>query len=215
MRIRITTIFLISIASLFSIDSQAMTTLSGEFTIGLGPIELGDVVMISDCNGDICTYETRVKGSFMFIGADIDEKGIYKKVESKVVPVTTQYSEKIGSKKKAFTYNFLTRKISDKKNNRQLDIPDNVYPFIPLLNQVMLDLLSGGPREYYEYLSQQKIKRASITAYTRKPTKNGTLHHFIGRGKDNELEFFFLEDAGDIKLEKIAFGRFQMSKKQP
>lgn len=35
-------------------------------------------------------------------------------------------------------------------------MPDNVYPFMPLINQVILDLRSGGPREYYEFLSKQK-----------------------------------------------------------
>jgi len=212
---RITAICIISCASLFPIGSQAMAALSGEFTIGLGPLVLGDVVMVSDCSDDLCTYEARVKGSFMFIGADINEKGTYKQVNKQVIPVTTQYAEKIGSKKKAFTYDFLTRKINDKKKNKQLDLPDNVYPFIPLINQVILDLRSGGPRGYYEYLSKHKVKRASITAYTQKPTESGTLHHFLGKGKDNELEFFFLEDASDIKLEKIAFGSFHMSKKHP
>jgi len=212
---RITTIFLITLAALLPIDSQAIAAFSEEFTIGLGPLELGDVVMKFDCNNELCTYETRVKGSFMFIGADINEKGTYKKVDRQVIPVTTQYAEKIGSKKKAFTYDFLIRKINDKKKNKQIDLPDNVYPFIPLINQVILDLGSGGPREYYEYLSKHKVKRASITAYTQKSTQNGILHHFLGKGKDNELEFFFLENANDIKLEKIAFGSFHMSKKRP
>ncbi|MFC1233390.1 hypothetical protein [Vibrio sp. F74] len=202
-----------SIASLFPICSQAMAGANGEFTVGLGPVPLGDVVMTSHCNEDVCSYETRVKGSFMFIGAKINEKGTYKKIDRQVVPVTTQYAEKIGSKKRAFTYDFLTRKIKNKKNNTQTDMPDNVYPFMPLINQVILDLRSGGPREYYEFLSKQKIKRATITAYTKKLTKNGTLHHFVGKGKDDELEFFFLEHDGNIGLEKIAFGSFHMSRK--
>jgi len=191
-----------------------MAALSGEFTIALGPLKLGNVIMTSDCNNDLCTYEARVKGSFMFIGADINETGTYKKVDKQVVPVATEYAEKIGSKKKAFSYDFLTQKINDKRKNRQLDLPNNVYPFIPLINQVILDLQTGGPRDYYEYLSKHKIKRALITAYTQKNTKMGTLHHFWGKGKDNELEFFFIEDADDIKLQKIAFGSFHMSKKQ-
>jgi hypothetical protein len=202
-----------SIASLFPIFSQAMAGANGEFTVGLGPVPLGDVVMTSHCNEDVCNYETRVKGSFMFIGAKINEKGTYKKIDRQVVPVTTQYAEKIGSKKRAFSYDFLTRKIKNKKNNKQTDMPDNVYPFMPLINQVILDLRSGGPREYYEFLSKQKIKRATITAYTKKQTKKGTLHHFVGKGKDDELEFFFLEEGGNIGLEKIAFGSFHMSRK--
>ncbi|MDB1125512.1 hypothetical protein [Vibrio algarum] len=208
------TLCTITMALLFSVSIQAMAGASGEFIVGLGPIELGDVVMKSNCDDEVCNYETHIKGSFMFIGADIKEIGTYKQVDRQVIPVATQYAEKIGSKKKAFTYDFLTRKIEDKKNKREIDIPENVYPFMPLINQVILDLRAGGPRKYYEFLSKHKIKRANITAYTKTLTINGTLHHFLGKEKDDTLEFFFLEENGNIGLEKIAFGSFHMSRKQ-
>lgn len=207
------TSFAIFIASLYPISSYAMAGASGEFTVGLGPVSLGDVVMTSHCDQDICNYETRVKGSFMFIGADIKEKGTYKQIDEQVVPVSTHYAEKIGSKRKSFNYNFLTMKIENRKTRKQIELPDNVYPFMPLINQVILDLQSGGPREYYEYLSKHKIKRANITAYTKKRTDKGTVHHFVGKEKDDELEFFFLENEGQIGLEKISFGSFHMSRK--
>ena len=210
---KVTAIFSICIASLLPVESQAIEMFSGEFTVGLGPVKLGNAVITSDCNAQLCTYEARIKGSFMFIGAKINEKGSYKTVDGKVIPVITEYAEKIARKKKAVSYDFVTRIINDKKKDRQFDLPGHVYPYIPLINQVILDLHAGAPKEYYEYLSQHKIKRADITAYTQKPTKNGILHHFVGKGKKNELEFFFLENAGDIKLDKIAFGAFHMSKK--
>ena len=212
---RITTICLITIASLLPINSQAMEMFSGEYTVGLGPVKLGNAVITSDCSDDTCTYEARIKGSFMFISAKINETGTYRKVDGKILPVITEYAEKIARKKKAVSYDFVTLKINDKKKDRQFDLPEHVYPYIPLINQVIVDLHAGAPRDYYEYLSQHKIKRADITAYTQKTTENGTLHHFVGKGKKNELEFFFVENAGNIKLDKIAYGSFHMSKKKP
>jgi len=211
---RLTAVSIISITSLLSINAQANTTLNEEFTVSLGPLKLGDVVMASDCDINFCSYETRIKGSFMFISAKINETGTYKKKDEQVTPINTLYTEKIGSKKKTFIYDFTTKKITDKRKNRELALPEHAYPFIPLLNQVALDLASGGPREHYEYLSQHKIKRASISAYTQKMTENGTVHHFVGKGKENELEFFFLENEHGIQLDKIAFGSFHMSKKR-
>lgn len=215
MRTKMTSVCLISLASILSFNAQATTALSGEFTVGLGPVTLGDVVMTSDCNADICHYETRIKGSFMFISAKINEKGTFKTVDNNITPVNTEYSEKIGSKKKAFNYDFLTRKINDKKKNRQFDIPDNAFPYIPLLNQVVLDLHAGAPREAYDFVSQHKIKQAVISDYTKKQTEDGILHHFIGTRKDSELEFFFVENTQGIELQKIAYGSFHMSKKKP
>lgn len=215
MRIRKTAIFLISIVALLSFTAKATAVSNDQFTIGLGPITLGNVVMKSNCNVERCTYEARVKGSFMFIGAKINEKGTYNKVARQITPVLTEYAEKIGSKKKAFTYDFLNRKMTDKRKHKQHELPDDVYPFMPLINQVILDLELDGPRDYYDYLSKHKVKRAIISDYTQKPTKNGTLHHFVGTRKDDELEFFFLENARGIKLEKIAYGSFHMSKKHP
>lgn len=212
---KITAISVFCIASLLPVASQAMEMFNGEFTVGLGPVKLGSAVITSDCNDELCTYAAHIKGSFMFIKAKINEKGTYKKVDGQVMPVITEYAEKIARKKKAVSYDFATRIINDKKKDRQFDLPEDVYPYIPLINQVILDLHAGGPRDYYEYLSQHKTKRADISAYTQQVTENGTLHHFIGKGKKNELEFFFVENAGEIKLDKIAFGAFHMSKKQP
>ena len=190
-----------------------MTGADGHFTVGLGPIKLGDVVMESSCNENTCSYETRVKGSFMFISAKINENGTYKQTNQAIIPITTTYTEKIGSKRKNYSYDFLNKIIQNKKNNKQTELPANVYPFIPLINQVILDLKLGGPQPYYEYLSKQKIKRATISSYTKKTTENGVIHHFFGKEKDDTLEFFFLDDGNQIELEKIAFGSFHMSRK--
>lgn len=207
---------LISFSLLLPTSIHAMAGARGEFIVGLGPIKLGNVVMESNCNQDICKYETRVKGSFMFIGADIKENGTYRQIDRQVIPVVTQYAEKIGSKRKNFVYDFLTGKIENKKNQEAIDMPSNVYPFMPLINQVIIDLRSGGPKAYYEYLTKHKTKRAIITSYSKKPAMGGVLHYFVGKekDKDKELEFYFLEEQGNIELEKIAFGSFHMSRKQ-
>jgi len=213
MLIKKRTVFIAYIAMLSPVSSHAMAGANGKFTVGLGPVSLGHVVMTSHCIQESCRYETRVKGSFMFIGADIKEKGEYKQVNEQIIPISTQYAEKIGSKRKSFNYNFLTMEIKNRKTKKTTTLPDNVYPFMPLINQVILDLHSGGPREYYEYVSKHKIKRANISDYTQKRTEKGTLHHFIGKEKDDELEFFFMENEGKIGLEKISFGSFHMSRK--
>jgi hypothetical protein len=152
----------------------------------------------------------------MFIGADIKENGTYKQVDAQVIPVSTQYAEKIGSKRKAYNYDFLERKIENKKDNSKTDLPEDVYPLLPLISQVILDLHMGGPREQYDFLSKHKIKSAVIVGYGKKLTEQGTVHHFIGKDtkKDKELEFFFLESAGVIDLQKVAYGSFHMSRKQ-
>ncbi|WP_413282687.1 hypothetical protein [Vibrio sp. MA40-2] len=213
MSVKVLTIVTLLSSLSFSLRSYAMTGANGHFTVELGPIKLGDVVMESNCSESVCSYETRIKGSFMFISAKINENGTYKLTDKAIIPIATHYAEKIGSKRKTFSYDFLNKTIQNKKNNKQTDLPDNVYPFIPLINQVILDLKLGGPQQYYEYLSKQKIKRATISSYSKKTTENGIIHHFVGKEKDDTLEFFFLDDGNQIELEKIAFGSFHMSRK--
>jgi len=215
MLIRITSFCLIILASLLPISSQATTALSGDFKVALGPVKLGTIVMTSECKAELCHYETRIKGSFMFIKARINEKGTFNNIDGAITPLATEYSEKIGRKKKAFSYDFLTRKISDKRKHKEFDIPANVYPYMPLLNQVIIDLHAGGPKDTYDFVSQHKIKQAQISGYSQKSTPNGTLHHFIGKRKDSELEFFFIENEQGIELEKIAYGAFHMTKIKP
>lgn len=203
-----------TILTLNSAHTLAMASANGEFVVGLGPVEIGGVSMSTSCIQDTCSYEARVKGSFMFIGADINEKGSYKQLDFQVAPISSQYKEKIGSKRKAFSYDFQSMEIEDQKSHRTLSLPDNVYPFMPLLNQVILDLKNGGPREYYEFLSKHKVKKAIISAYTKTDTEHGVLHRFIGKQKESELEFFFIQNGEGINLQKIAYGSFHMSRRE-
>ncbi len=194
--------------------AQAAQNISDNFIVGLGPVELGKVVMQTNCDNEICHYEARVKGAFMFIKARINEKGSYKQTSHQILPISTHYDEKIGSKKRAFSYDFEAMEIKDRRKNKQIAMSKNVYPFIPLLSQVMLDLKNEGPKQYYEFLSKHKMKRATITDYTKTVTKEGnTLHHFTGTEEDDELEFYFLQSGTEIKLQKIAHGNFHLSRK--
>ena len=192
-----------------------MTGASGKFIVEFGPIELGELVMQSDCSIDTCTYEATAKGSFLFIGADIIERGSYTWQEEKVMPISTWYDEKIGSKKRAFTYDFQSMEIKDRRKQELMAMPADAFPYMPLLNQVILDLRNGGPKEYYVYLSKHKVRQANIRAYKKITTDHGTMHHFIGKqeNKDKEVEFFFLQNGDNIGLEKVSYGSFQMSRK--
>ncbi|WP_375752829.1 hypothetical protein [Vibrio sp. HN007] len=194
--------------------SEAMRGEKGKFIVGLGPIELGNVSIDSTCNDTTCFYRARAKGSFMFIGADVKENGSFKRQGHKVVPVSTDYEEKIGSKKKAYSYDFVEMEIKDKRSNEQKELPENTYTFMPLLNQVILDLMNGGPQDEYEYLSKHKHRKAVISGYTRKETENGLMHSFIGTQKDSEIEFYFLQKGENINLHKISYGSFHLSRIQ-
>ncbi len=203
----------VALLTLLPFFTQAVKGSSDNFIVGLGPVELGKVVMNTSCSSETCNYDVRIKGAFMFIKARINEKGSYKQTSQQILPVSTQYDEKIGSKKRAFTYDFESMEIKDRRKKKQIAMPENVYPFIPLLSQVMLDLKNGGPKQYYEFLSKHKVKRATITAYTKTVTKEGeTLHRFTGTEKDEELEFYFLQNGTEIRLQKIAHGSFHLSR---
>ena len=194
----------------FPLCASAMQGISGEFGVDLGPISLGKVVMTYNCEKDTCYYSSQAKGSLMMIDADINEQGSYRQENTKVAPISTNYVEKIGSKHKAFTYDFSSMMIEDKKTNKQIELKKNAYPFIPLLNQVALDLKYGEPKKHYEYLSKHKIRRAVVTGYNKTPTKNGTLHQLIAKRKDTKIEFFFVQKGDNITLEQLKYKGFKM-----
>ncbi len=208
------TVLCITLVALAPCFAQPIKGENGHFIVGLGPVQLGEVVMKTTCNNKACHYETQIKGSFMFIKARIKERGTYKQTNHQILPASTHYDEKIGSKKRAFTYDFESMKIHDRRKNKQRVMPENAYPFMPLLNQVRLDLEKEGPKKYYEFLSRHKVKRATITNYTKTTTKEGnTLHRFVGTEKDEKLEFYFLQSGTKIKLQKIAYGNFHLSRR--
>jgi hypothetical protein len=197
-----------------SANTNAITTqgIHGEFNVGLGPLSLGKVTMVYSCNNEVCHYETRVKGSFMWIDADIHEQGSYRQKNDQLSPVATHYEEKIGSKHKEYQYDFLSMEIQDEKNKKRIKLSDIAYPYTILLNQVALDLRVGKPKKYYDYLSNQKVKRAIVTAYHKTPTTRGILHQLITKRKEDNLEFYFLQVGNSIRFEKLEYKSFNMKR---
>jgi hypothetical protein len=197
-----------------SASSYAITTqgIHGEFGVGLGPISLGKVTMLYHCEADICHYETRVKGSFMWVDADIHEQGSYRRKYNQLSPIATHYDEKIGSKHKEYQYDFLSMEIQDQRSEERIKLTDIAYPYTLLLNQVALDLRNGKPKKHYDYLSNQKVKRAIVTAYHKTPTPRGILHQLITKRKDDNLEFYFLQVGNSIRFEKLEYKAFNMER---
>ncbi|MDG3087253.1 hypothetical protein P7F88_14680 [Vibrio hannami] len=200
-----------------AVASEVMPGEKGKFIVELGPIELGELNIDSTCNDTTCFYRARAKGSFMFIGADVNEKGSYMREGERVVPISTDYQEKIGSKEKAYSYDFVGKEIQNKRKDELIELPENAYTFMPLLNQVLLDLLNGGPKPEYEYLSKHKHRTALITNYTKKTTDDGVMHRFIGRQKDKDKKnkkvvFYFLQKGDFIGLQKVSYGGFYLTR---
>jgi hypothetical protein len=197
-----------------SATAYAITTqgIHGEFNVGLGPLSLGKVTMVYNCEADVCHYETRVKGSFMWVDAYIHEQGSYIQDYNHLSPVSTHYEEKIGSKHKEYQYDFLSMEIQDAKDKKRIKLADIAYPYTLLLNQVALDLRNGTPKKYYDYLSNQKVKRATVTAYHKTPTARGILHQLITERKDDNLEFYFLQVGNSIRFERLEYKSFNMKR---
>lgn len=191
-------------------SAHAMQGISGKFDVGLGPIPLGKVVMTYSCEENTCRYESQVKGSFMWVDADINEQGAYRQLDNLVAPISTSYVEKIGSKHKEYTYDFSSMEIENGRTKKRVKLTENAYPYIPLLNQVALDIRYGGPKGHYEYLSKHKVRRAIVTAYNKTPTENGTLHQVTTKRKDTLLEFFFVQEGDKISLEKLKYKGFKL-----
>ncbi len=201
---------------MFSTCSSAIEIqgVSGEFTVGLGPISLGKVIMTYQCEKETCHYRTKVNGSFMWIDADIDEQGSYVQFDHQLSPLTTHYEEKIGSKHKEYKYDFLSMEIENEKNKKRTKLKEIAYPYTLLLNQLALDLKNGGPKEYYDYLSNQKVKRATVTSYNKTPVKEGTLHRLVAKRKDLTLAFSFIQQGEQLQFEKLEYNAFDMSRKK-
>ena len=193
----------------------AMQGINGEFVVGFGPVSLGEVSMTSSCEGDTCHYKTRAKGSFLFISADINEHGTYKQNGKRIVPIFTSYEEEIGSKHKAYTYDFLAMEITNTRKKKQKKLPQIAYPSIPLLNQVALDLSNGGMKDQYEYLLKQKIKPVTAASHKKTEIEKGILHKVDVEASDSILEVFFVQNGDGIQLEKVRYGSFWLSHKKP
>lgn len=188
--------------------------ISGEFDVGFGPVTLGGVILTSFCKDNSCNYNGRARGSFLFIGANVEERGTYRISEGVITPVETSYREKIGSKRKSFRYDFSTMQIENRRTNKTKEMEQNAYPFIPLLNQVVLDLALDGPKKKYTYLAKHKIKTVELTSHRAKPVENGTLHHIVVEKKDKSLEFYLIQQGSSIELQKLYYGNFWMIPKK-
>ena len=193
------------------ISTMTMGGVSGEFVVGFGPVSLGKVIMTSSCEDDTCKYKTIARGSFLFVSADIIEHGIYEQHDTLIVPVFTSYEEEIGSKYKAYTYDFVSMESTNKKKKKQKKLEKSAYPFIPLLNQVALDLANGGMKQDYEYIIKQDIKPVIATSHTKTPVDKGTLHQVIVEGKEKPLEIYFVQNGNTIQLQKIYYGSFWLA----
>lgn len=197
-----------------TITQQSYAGISGEFDVGFGPVTLGGVILTSFCKDNTCNYNGRARGSFLFIGADVEERGSYKQSEGIIYPLETRYREKIGSKRRSFRYDFTTMEIENRRTNKSKKMQESAYPFIPLLNQVVLDLAMDGPKKHYDYLSKQKIKRVELASHRKKPVENGILHHIVVEKKENSLEFYLIQQGNDISLQKLYYGNFWMIPKK-
>jgi hypothetical protein len=194
-------------------QTHAQQGIHGQYSVKLGFVPLGGVVMSSTCLDSVCHYDTKVKGSFMMIGADINERGKYQVSDRQITPMTSTYVEEIGSKLREYTYDFQAMEIDNGETREKVDLPEGIYPFIPLINQVALDLTAEGPRPFYQYLSKKKVRRADVIAYDQKPQDGGILHQVTAKRKKKILEFVFLQRGDEVRLERLKYGSFKMVRK--
>ncbi|WED20759.1 hypothetical protein L3Q72_08890 [Vibrio sp. JC009] len=204
------------IAAPFHASAIAYDAFNGEFVVGFGPLTLGHATMLAKCEKQNCNYETNAKGSFMWIKADLKERGSYIRNGDLLVPVQTSYKQKVGSKKKAYDWDFSQKQFVNGKNNKKEEFEkdaEGAYPYVPLLYQITLDLKNGGPKEQYDYLSKQRAKQVHIRGYKKTQIEEGTLHFFVAKGKEDEMECFFLQKGDNIWLEKLKYGSFKLLRK--
>ncbi len=204
-------LFLTSIA--LPSDTKATEGVNGEFSVNIGPVNLGTVVMSSSCNHSTCNYKSRAFGSFLFIKANVIELGSYTQKDGQITPLRSNYSERIGSDREAYTYDFDSLVITEQNSkNKVSELDISAYPFIPLLSQVTLDLTRGKLKTSYHYVLKEKVKDVAVDTYTTKKIDKGTLHRITVDNKGREMEFLFVNNGTTLQLEEFNYRGFRMSR---
>ncbi|MGG5575250.1 hypothetical protein [Vibrio diazotrophicus] len=201
--------------SLVTLTSRAQATegVNGEFSVDIGPVNLGQVVMSSTCKDSTCFYKSRAYGAFLFIKANVIELGSYQELDGQIVPISSNYSERIGSDREAYTYNFSSLEITDQDSKAKVsELDKNAYPFIPLLNQVTLDLAHGVLKKSYQYVLKEKVKDVEVDSYSTTQTDKGMLHRITVKNKNREMEFLFVNNGQKLQFEEFNYRGFKMSR---
>ncbi|PNH82019.1 hypothetical protein [Vibrio diazotrophicus] len=201
--------------SLVTLTSRAQATegVNGEFSVDIGPVNLGQVVMSSTCKDSTCFYKSRAYGAFLFIKANVIELGSYQELDGQIVPLSSNYSERIGSDREAYTYNFSSLEITDQDSKAKVsELDKNAYPFIPLLNQVTLDLAHGVLKKSYQYVLKEKVKDVEVDSYSTTQTDKGMLHRITVKNKNREMEFLFVNNGQKLQFEEFNYRGFKMSR---
>lgn len=201
--------------SLVTLTSRAQATegVNGEFSVDIGPVNLGQVVMSSTCKDSTCFYKSRAYGAFLFIKANVIELGSYQELDGQIVPLSSNYSERIGSDREAYTYNFSSLEITDQDSKAKVsELDKNAYPFIPLLNQVTLDLAHGVLKKSYQYVLKEKVKDVEVDSYSTTQTDKGILHRIVVKNKNREMEFLFVNNGQKLQFEEFNYRGFKMSR---
>ncbi|MCF7363619.1 hypothetical protein L3V23_16170 [Vibrio sp. A1-b2] len=205
-------LLLLSLVTLTS-RAQAIEGVNGEFSVDIGPVNLGQVVMSSTCKDSTCFYKSRAYGAFLFIKANVIELGSYQELDGQIVPLSSNYSERIGSDREAYTYNFSSLEITDQDSKAKVsELDKNAYPFIPLLNQVTLDLAHGVLKKSYQYVLKEKVKDVEVDSYSTTQTDKGMLHRITVKNKNREMEFLFVNNGQKLQFEEFNYRGFKMSR---
>ncbi|MEI8658345.1 MULTISPECIES: hypothetical protein [Vibrio] len=201
--------------SLVTLTSRAQATegVNGEFSVDIGPVNLGQVVMSSTCKDSTCFYKSRAYGAFLFIKANVIELGSYQELDGQIIPLSSNYSERIGSDREAYTYNFSSLEITEQDSKAKVsELDKNAYPFIPLLNQVTLDLAHGVLKKSYQYVLKEKVKDVEVDSYSTTQTDKGMLHRITVKNKNREMEFLFVNNGQKLQFEEFNYRGFKMSR---
>ncbi|RAS60992.1 hypothetical protein DET48_11921 [Vibrio diazotrophicus] len=205
-------LLLLSLVTLTS-RAQAIEGVNGEFSVDIGPVNLGQVVMSSTCKDSTCFYKSRAYGAFLFIKANVIELGSYQELDGQIVPLSSNYSERIGSDREAYTYNFSSLEITEQDSKAKVsELDRNAYPFVPLLNQVTLDLAHGVLKKSYQYVLKEKVKDVEVDSYSTTQTDKGILHRIVVKNKNREMEFLFVNNGQKLQFEEFNYRGFKMSR---
>lgn len=205
-------LLLLSLVTLTS-RAQAIEGVNGEFSVDIGPVNLGQVVMSSTCKDSTCFYKSRAYGAFLFIKANVIELGSYQELDGQIIPLSSNYSERIGSDREAYTYNFSSLEITEQDSKAKVsELDKNAYPFVPLLNQVTLDLAHGVLKKSYQYVLKEKVKDVEVDSYSITQTDKGILHRIVVKNKNREMEFLFVNNGQKLQFEEFNYRGFKMSR---
>lgn len=205
-------LLLLSLVTLTS-RAQAIEGVNGEFSVDIGPVNLGQVVMSYTCKDSTCFYKSRAYGAFLFIKANVIELGSYQELDGQIIPLSSNYSERIGSDREAYTYNFSSLEITEQDSKAKVsELDKNAYPFVPLLNQVTLDLAHGVLKKSYQYVLKEKVKDVEVDSYSTTQTDKGILHRIVVKNKNREMEFLFVNNGQKLQFEEFNYRGFKMSR---